>query len=205
MKKTSLLKYALLLSLAYGATLTAHQSSSVQNLRPFNPQELSTITASNLEKNTPINSQQDIQSFINKHEIINQTLSKYNVTGCASAIDPNFTFIAGTISPDFWIIFSDQNNNAKLKNYKAQINTFGFKFVLAVNIDCIFLVNTDPDFYNIKKAIRLGVGIDLRMGLANITYVPFSNVPGGILIFGLPLGFSGGISIVTGGHLTPIN
>ena len=65
------------------------------------------------------------------------------------------------------------------------------------------------DFYESDKVIQLGTGVEFMLlpHLLSFHYVPFSNVPGGMIMLGVNvIGLSANtLSIITGGTLTPID
>ena len=104
--------------------------------------------------------------------------------------------------------YYDRSGEAKTKTFEASIQSYGFKLELSIRIDCIFFTSPDFSFFDSDKRIELGTGIDLTFASAGglgLVYAPFLNAPGGILILSLPIGIGGGISLVTGGYLQPMD
>ena len=145
-------------------------------------------------------------------------LSTYEVSGFAFAFDPNAGLIWDNQKPSFTIVFKNKEGQIKSRKYDASINSIGLKLALSLNFNLIFFTG-DINFENSNQVLELGTGIDLDLlfitkllgigwlipGTPFITYAPFKNAPGALLMLGLALGLNGALSVVTSGTLTPKN
>lgn len=157
-------------------------------------------------------------------------LESFKISGYSWAVDPNLAFFLETQNPVFDITFLDEQGNTKSRKYELNIHSLGFKIEASIKIDLILFVGTDLNFYSSNKELTLGTGIDVNVPLAttlagmfgitselltlplyliadplSITYAPFTNAAGGILILGRPFIFAlPSLSIVTGGTLKPV-
>ncbi len=140
-------------------------------------------------------------------------LSDYKVSGLSFGIDRNAGLIWDTQTPRFNVFYKDEQGDVKTRRFDCKIDSIGLKLTLSINLNCIFFTG-NIDFENSNHVLELGQGIDLSAEIFpliplislgfSFLYAPFTNAPGGILMFGMPiLGFSDGISMVTGGTLTP--
>lgn len=179
----------------------------------FKGEELQLLVNTILDQygpNIPQGAQASLRSVLG---FLNKELSIYNVSGFAFACDPNLGLIWNTQNPNFTAVFKDNQGNVKTRNYNASIESVGLKYSLAYNLNFIFFTG-DLNFDNSNKVLELGTGIDISLTTlfpplmvlpvsVFTLYAPFTNAPGGILMIGIPLGFAGGLSIVTGGTLIP--
>lgn len=160
--------------------------------------------------NIPQAAQTSLRSVLG---FLSKELSNYKVSGFAFACDPNLGLIWNTQNPNFTAVFKDNEGNVKIRNYDASIESVGLKYALSYNLNFIFFTG-DLNFENSNKILELGTGIDvslttllpplMALPVSVFTlYAPFTNAPGGILMIGIPLGFTGGLSLVTGGTLIP--
>lgn len=143
---------------------------------------------------------------------LSRKLSKYNVSGVAFACDPNVALIGDTQNPSFTAIFKDQQGNIKSRIFDALITSYGLKIAFSINLNFIFFTG-NVNFEESNKVLELGTGIDISGSFLRpiseylpgllFLYAPFKNAPGGIVMAGIPLGIAGGLSVVTGGTLTP--
>lgn len=179
----------------------------------FKQEELQLIVNTVLDEygaDIPQGAQTSLRSVLG---FLSKELSAYNVSGFAFSCDPNLGLIWNTQNPNFTAVFKDNQGNVKIRNYTAAIESVGLKYSLAYNLNFIFFTG-DLNFDNSNKVLELGTGIDISLTTlfpplmvlpvsVFTLYAPFTNAPGGILMIGVPLGFAGGMSIVTGGTLTP--
>jgi hypothetical protein len=152
--------------------------------------------------NTLTADQQAALIAIKKQQI--KALKDFQVSGISFAGDPNFAFIYNNQNPTFTTLYRDQLGNTKTRTFEASIQSWGTKIAFAINIDCILFTDPNFNFYDTNKRILLGTGIDFSFQPLGLLYVPFLNAPGGMIMVSLTVGFSDGISIVTGGYLQPI-
>lgn len=149
--------------------------------------------------------QNSLQSVLN---FLGKRLSKYNISGVAFAFDPNAGFLNDNQNPRFTTVFKDVQGKIKKRTFDCLINSVGLKFALGFNFVLIFFTG-DMDFENSNQVLKLGTGIDMSFSLFPLPisllalHAPFKNAPGGITMIGGSLGLSAGISMVTGGTLTP--
>lgn len=137
-----------------------------------------------------------------------KALRQFKVTGCAFAADPNLAFLYNNQNPTFTMMYSNPKGELKTRTFETSIKSLGLKFELSIRLDCILFIGEHLNFLDTDKRIELGAGIDISLDIGSgigFVYVPFLNAPGGILILSLPIGIGGGISLVTGGYLQPIN
>jgi len=150
-------------------------------------------------------------------------LEDFKITGFSFAIDPNLACIVETRNPKFSIDFIDSKGQKRSKDFELTFDTVGLKLQIGVNIDAIFFVNTDLNFYTLDKEIKLGTGIEVSSDALvsilsfsifgsclgnftpdlNVAYIPFQNVKGGIVIASLAIFSKELFTIITGGTLKP--
>jgi hypothetical protein len=142
-------------------------------------------------------------------DAISKKLRDYRVTGVSCCIDPNLALIYDNQNPQFVMSFQNSKGEIKTRAYQANITSVGLKVECSIKIDFIMFVNTDLNFEDSSKELELGMGIDISIGLGGglgLTYAPFTNTNGGILI----LSFLPNIiainpfSLVLGGSLKPL-
>jgi hypothetical protein len=149
--------------------------------------------------------QSSLQSVLN---FLGKRLSKYNISGVAFAFDPNAGFLNDNQNPRFTAVFKDAQGKIKKRTFDCLINSVGLKIALGFNFAFIFFTG-DIDFENSNQILKLGTGIDISSALLPVPFsllalhAPFKNAPGGITMIGGSLGLSMGLSMVTGGTLTP--
>jgi hypothetical protein len=149
--------------------------------------------------------QNSLQSVLN---FLGKRLSKYNISGVAFAFDPNAGFLNDNQNPRFTAVFKDAQGKIKKRTFDCLINSVGLKIALGFNFAFIFFTG-DIDFENSNQILKLGTGIDISSALLPVPFsllalhAPFKNAPGGITMIGGSLGLSMGLSMVTGGTLTP--
>jgi hypothetical protein len=179
----------------------------------FKPEELQLFVNTVIDQygsSIPQAAQTSLRSVLG---FLSKELSSYKVSGFAFACDPNLGLIWNTQNPNFTAVFKDNEGNVKIRNYDASIESVGLKYALSYNLNFIFFTG-DLNFENSNKILELGTGIDvslttlfpplMALPVSVFTlYAPFTNAPGGILMIGIPLGFTGGLSLVTGGTLIP--
>jgi hypothetical protein len=179
----------------------------------FKPEELQLFVNTVIdqyESSIPQAAQTSLRSVLG---FLSKELSSYKVSGFAFACDPNLGLIWNTQNPNFTAVFKDNEGNVKIRNYDASIESVGLKYALSYNLNFIFFTG-DLNFENSNKILELGTGIDvslttlfpplMALPVSVFTlYAPFTNAPGGIFMVGIPLGFTGGLSLVTGGTLIP--
>lgn len=152
-----------------------------------------------------------IPSSLNQQtkDALSKKLRDYRVTGVSCCIDPNLAFVYDNQNPQFVMSFQNSKGEIKTRGYQASITSLGFKVECAIKIDFIMFVNTDLNFEDSSKELELGMGIDLSLGFGGglgLTYAPFINTNGGILILSiLPniIAFNP-FSLVMGGSLKPL-
>ncbi|MFH0898513.1 MAG: hypothetical protein V1855_02965 [bacterium] len=138
------------------------------------------------------------------------SIEKYNVIGWSLTADANIALFIEHQNPCFDVQFINDRGEFASKRFQAHINCIGTKIEAAIKIDGIFIVGTDYRFFN-TKCIQLGTGIDLNISALiagmGLTYVPFKNIPGGMLIIAalIPLISIPSIALVTGGVLLPLD
>jgi hypothetical protein len=148
-----------------------------------------------------------ILSFLSKK------LISYKISGFSFALDPNLGLIWDTQNPSFTAIFKDARGNVKSRIFDALIYSIGLKYAFSINFNFIFFTG-DIDFENSTKTLELGTGIDISLttifpplaalpASIFVLYAPLKNAPGGLVMVGIPIGYAGGVSMVTGGTLTP--
>ncbi|MBS1988264.1 hypothetical protein JST56_04690 [Candidatus Dependentiae bacterium] len=151
--------------------------------------------------------QSSLQSVLN---FLGKRLSKYNISGVAFAFDPNAGFLNDNQNPRFTAVFKDAQGKIKKRTFDCLINSVGLKIALGFNFVFIFFTG-DIDFENSNQVLKLGTGVDISTSILPILlpfsllalHAPFKNAPGGITMIGGSLGLSMGLSMVTGGTLTP--
>ena len=145
---------------------------------------------------------------LKKNTLIN-LLRQYKVTGFSFCIDPNFALIFDNQNPVMSVYYKNDHGSFKERTYQTYIRSIGLKFQVAFNINLMFFVGTDLNFYDSNKQIELGMGLDLGLSLGcgiNFTYASLAHNSGGLVIIGLPIGpWSVNTSIVTGGCMIPLN
>lgn len=119
------------------------------------------------------------------------------ITGISVCLSPNLGYFIGRQYPTFDITYKSPGDTYKIKRFYANIHSIGAKFALALNLNLIFFLDTTADFYEQNSIIELDKGIEIEL----ITYAPFKNIPGALLIFHIPFGFSIALSMVTGGKI----
>lgn len=154
-------------------------------------------------------------------------MSKFKVTGVAFCVDANVACIYDNQNPTFELTYKDEKGEVKTRTYEGSITSWGLKVQLAGKFNIIFITSTDFDFYNSNKVIELGMGVDLSLnGFLNLLsligrrqnmnillhrltaieflYAPFKNTPGALVVLSWSgIGVGDGLSVVTGGTLTP--
>jgi len=189
-------------------TQTSKNTTRTANLETFSEKDLLSVIDSMA---TNINPEFQVKLQEAKKYVI-QALKDYKVTGMSLALDPNFAFIYDSQNPCFDMCYKDSVGQLKKRTYYAEVSSWGLKFQLALNLNLIFFTDTNFNFYDSDKTITLGTGIDVTAGLhflyglgVNLTYTPFHNAPGGIVMVSFPLFglVTPGLSIVSGGSLTP--
>lgn len=140
---------------------------------------------------------------------VSKALRDYRVTGTAFCIDPNFAFLYDNQNPSMVMTFVNSKGEIKTRAYRASINSIGLKFEAAVKLNLVMFVNTNLNFEDSTKELYLGTGIDLSLSLGlgfALTYAPFTNATGGLLILSIPFGLwsVNPLSIVINGSLKPI-
>ncbi len=123
-------------------------------------------------------------------------------------IDPNFALFYDEQNPDVIVSFKNPTGEVKTRKYALKIWSIGLKFEFAIKIVAITIVGSGFNYYDTDKVLKLGNGIDLALAYGpgiDLTYSKIESVGNcGVLIAGIPLGLSGGISYVFGGEMTPI-
>lgn len=156
----------------------------------------------------------------------NDILKQFKISGWSYSISPNVACILDSQSLHFPIFYTNSTGETKQRIYQASFKSIGLKLQCALKLYLIFFVNTNFDFYNSNETIQLGHGIEallpvqhlLKMfGISKslcpvnpeVTYISFTNTPGGLLLIGIPLGinpFGLNLSYVTsGGTLSPVS
>ena len=185
---------------------TSHSPNS------YNEEELINLIKTTLShlpyiRNTREGNERDTQVLLDMQNFLINKLRKYHVSGVSFAVDPNLALFIESQNPAFSVVYKDSEGNIKTRSYQAEINTVGFKAEASIKLDLIFFTGTGVNFYDSNKVITLGTGIDANLSVAfgiGITYAPFTNIPGGIVIVSLPILFAfPSLSVVTGGSLTP--
>lgn len=173
----------------------------------FSEEEILSFISSALAIGSFNGIQQERDFLANTKSALMEQLRAYKVSGVCFDIDPNLAFIIETQNPDLCVKYCDSNGNVKTRRYRARINTLGFKFEASIKLDLIFFTDTNLNFYDSDKTIEIGTGIDMNLSFAGgiaLTYAPFINAPGGLIIISIPLFFAfPSLSVVTGGTLTP--
>lgn len=140
-----------------------------------------------------------------KNEII-AYLRSFKVTSCAFEIDPNIAFILDHQTPTFTAHYENGKGQSKHRKYDAKIWSIGFKAEFAIRVEIIAVMSNSFNYYDSNKEIRLDKGVEFSLAAGpglNFLCCGFEDFGGGLVIAGVPLGFSGGLSIVIGGSLVP--
>jgi len=178
------------------------QNQSNNSGRFFTKEELNTVLNTTIEKSNkhddgdndslPYNARikrKKNATQINKKitESVAKKLSEYKITGFATTFDPNFAFFFDCQDPEFDVIYKNNKGDIKTRKYKAEINSIGLKFELAVKLDLIFFVDTDLNFYNSNEKIELSMGIDTINCFFDMTIIKFKKHSGYMVILGIPI------------------
>jgi len=151
---------------------------------------------------------EDLKTLKRAKASLVKLLKHYTVNGFSFCMDVNGAFFYDPQNPKFDVVFKNSTGDTKVKSFQAQINSIGLKWEFALKLNLVFFVGGNFNYLDSEKPLNLGMGIDINIatsvcGIA-ITYAPFINAPGGILVVGMPLGITmPALSIVTGGTLTP--
>ena len=163
--------------------------------RYFTSKEITQSIHNGVEKNNTSITPSEVDVAIQKIESSGLIFS--GITGISVCLSPNLGYFIGRQYPTFDITYKLPDGTNKIKRFYANIHSIGAKLALALNLSLIFFINTTTDFYEQNSIIELGKGVELGL----ITYAPFKNIPGALLIFHIPLGFSVALSMVTGGKI----
>jgi len=131
------------------------------------------------------------QITTNKDKITSM-LKNYKVCGSSLCSYFNGAFIFEEKKLDFEVDYAaDNSQNLKQRRYNASIKTIGCKSEFTQKTAMIFFVETDFNFYDSNKTIKIGPGLSLSLGLEyihnyfvpiEITFAMFKNIKGGIII-----------------------
>jgi hypothetical protein len=133
-------------------------------------------------------------------------LKKFKISAFAWAVDPNASLIIHDLqNPEFIVKFRSPHGVIKTRKIQARIHAWGFKIEFAIRLDLIFFVDTTLDFENMSRTIHLDRGIDVTLQPIAITVCGFREHAGALLMLSIPIGISGGLMMVTGGTLTPVD
>ncbi len=147
-------------------------------------------------------------SLYSVFNFLSKKMSTYNISGVAFAFDPNVGLLNDNQNPRFTAVFKNSQGAIKKRTFDCRINSVGLKVALGINFAFIFFTG-DIDFENSNQVLKLGTGIDISTAFIPIPlsllalHAPFTNAPGGLTMIGGSLGVSMGLSMVTGGTLTP--
>lgn len=135
-------------------------------------------------------------------------LRNFNVTGFAVAFDPNGAFFWDTQDPEFDMIFKNAAGEVKHRRIQADIESIGLKVEFALNINIIFFIGTDLNYFDTVNKVNLGTGVEFTIAVGpgiTITYAPFRNASGALFMTTLGFGLKfPSLSVVTGGNLSPV-
>lgn len=128
--------------------------------------------------------------------------SSRRVIGPSFALDPNFGLLVDILNPVVNLRYSAASKNVH-RFYRAFISTIGLRFDASFRFQAVFWIKPPFKATFRHERIELGRGIDICWGLL-FTYVNFKNHSGGLLMIGIPVGLSAGVSFIRGGHLVPL-
>jgi hypothetical protein len=179
-----------------------------ENTKTFTQQELQDAIAKELAK-AGVKQNSGIDSAIAK------TLSKYEISGMAFTIDPNFGFIYDCQNPSFIFKYKNNLGETKFRQYSSSIESIGIKLSFSINFNFAFIAGGDVNYENSNQTLILGNGLELSL-LSNfipaplpgltLTIVSIVNIPGAYLIMftvNPPFLRHSACSYIFGGHLTP--
>ncbi|MFC1895014.1 hypothetical protein ACFLYH_03640 [Candidatus Dependentiae bacterium] len=155
----------------------------------------STNTFTEDELINSINSKIDSLDFINDKEKeknkenlqeLAKNLKDYKISGFSFCIDPNAAFLFDTQNPEFEVMYKNSKGKVKTRKYRAKIKSIGFKIEFDIKMNLIFFTNTQVNFFDSNKKIKLGSGIDIQSHIIDFTYASFKDMPGGLVILGFP-------------------
>ncbi len=141
-----------------------------------------------------------------KNEIIDY-LRSFKVTSYSFEIDPNIAFILDHQTPSFTVYYENGKGQVKRRKYDAKIWSIGLKAEFAIRVEIIKIISSGFNYYDSNKEIHLSKGIEFSLATGpglNFLCCGFEDFDGGLVIAGVPLGISGGLSIVFGGSLVPV-
>ena len=145
---------------------------------------------------------------------LNNRLKQFKVSGYSLAHHQDFAFVVGEIHTDFEVTYKNMQGESKKRKFTLNMPTTGFKFDMGYQIDLILLTNCNAfNFYETNKVITMerGFRIDITLPFLQfakthpqprftwnepttthyvpltlgITYAPFRDMEGGIIIINL--------------------
>ena len=146
---------------------------------------------------TAINIEDDENYFVQETENENaenlenltvaQQLADYKARNPIIQMLLNFAFIKDSQIMLLKTNFKNSQGITKISRFLLRINSIGLKTEFAFKIHFVYLLGQGANFYDMSKEIELGFGIDIRSPLLDITYAPFKEVEGGVLILAVPI------------------
>ena len=96
-------------------------------------------------------------------------LKSYRVSGFSWSINPNFALIINKQDPTFTVTYRNPKGEIKNRTYQAAIDLVGINAEISCRFSLIFFTNTDANFYNTNKPIKLGRGLEIGGSTALFT------------------------------------
>lgn len=129
-----------------------------KDIRSLSQQDLVAIASDMLTSCGDSFTPEQLKACIEVQANIIDHLRTFKVTGVAFAVDPNLAFIFNTQNPKFDLYFKNDAGELKHRKYQAAINTIGLKIEFAVNLNVIFFINTDLNYFDANTVIPLSWG-----------------------------------------------
>jgi hypothetical protein len=177
----------------------------------FTDIELAGIIDTVLSSVVPQSSPESVAYLAAAQQSIINNLKQYKISGISFVLHPDFSLIGGSININLPVIYKTETGEIKNRAFTLAMGTFGVQAGISLVGSLVFFTDGGAlNFYDTNKQLTLNTGI--RIGLPipvipmDLTYAPFANATGGIVMLSLGIGLGGcALAIVSsGGTLTPV-
>ncbi len=187
--------------------LTAQLQAARKAPDTFPPEKLIPVISTALATCNKVMTPEEKQKLTNVKNQLVKELRDLKIIGYSYCRSVGIAYGFGIQILRFVVTYKDFYGTAKTRTYQTAFPTGGLNFEIAPRLNFIFFLGKDDNFYDSNKFIRLGLGIELGGPFCRLTYVPFKNTTGGLLIVALSPGLTSPVAlsvIPPGMILTPV-
>ncbi|MBY0353818.1 hypothetical protein K2W90_05640 [Candidatus Babeliales bacterium] len=169
----------------------ADQSFTEDEIKNIVKQTINEVAQS---KYNPVKPQTSDDAAQKISELTASQLRDYKITGCAVGTGFSCGLGLGLKKTTFDMLYKNNEGSLLKRSYTSVIPSLGLKCEISYNLDFIFFVNTDTNFYDSNKELPLDLGLNFGANNGttflpgiNMTYAPFLNMLGGIMMVSIPI------------------